>query len=192
MRRYLLIILVLSFTLFIAFDAHAISKRGEMAEKLYLQENYSSAAYECERLFRENDVVEFKSEIAYLGGLCYLKLKKFSNAKKFFEYVLNNSGDSLLLSEAQIGIKAVAKGSPSITTPSYFSVQVGSFKAKKNALRLFKRFKRRKYTVRVTDEKDGSVTVYKVKIGRFKTRDAAVKFAKKLRKQGHQTIIVSY
>ena len=176
----------------ITFDVYAMSKRGKLAEKLYLQENYSSAAYECERLFRENDVVEFKSEIAYLGGLCYLKLKKFSNAKKSFEYVLNNSGDSLLLSEAQIGIKAVAQKSPLITTPSHFSVQVGSFKDKKNAVRLFKRFKRRRYTVRVTDEKDGGVTIYKVKIGRFNTRDAAVKFAKKLRRQGYQTVIASY
>ena len=72
-------------------QAEAISKRAALAEKLYLQGNYLSAAYECERLFREYDVEEFKSEIAYLAGLSYLKLENFPKAKKFFEFILNNS-----------------------------------------------------------------------------------------------------
>ncbi|MFH1753534.1 MAG: SPOR domain-containing protein [Candidatus Omnitrophota bacterium] len=192
MRRLLFTAILLAVMIFTATDVCAIGRKGELAEKLYLQENYASAAYECETLFRESDVVEFKCDIAYLAGLCYTKLEKFQNAKKFFEYVLNNSGDSLLLSEAQIGIKAVTEKSPSIEAPSHFAVQVGSFKDKKNAVRLFNRFKRRKYTVRITEDKDGRVTIYKVKIGRFSTRDASVAFAKKLRKQGYQTAIVSY
>jgi len=173
-------------------EAGAINRKGLLVEKLYLQESYRSAAYECERLFKEERDGAFKNEIAYLAGLTYLKLKNFPKARKFFGYVLNNSNDSLLLSEAQAGLDNASKHSPPENEPAYFSVQVGSFKSKKNAVRLYRRFKRRKYTVRVTEEKDGRVTIYKVKIGRFKTRSSCVSFARKLRKMGYQTVIADY
>lgn len=173
-------------------DAFAISRKAILAEKLYLQGDYQSAAYECERLYKDHSKGEVKNELAHLAGLCYLKLNNLEKARKYFEYVLGGSGNSRLIAETQIGLDYISKKLPSKDGPSLFSIQVGSFKKRKNAVKLFKKFKRRKYTVRITEEKNGPVIMYKVKIGRFKSKEGAVKFAKKLNKSGHQTAIAAY
>ena len=173
-------------------DGLALTKKGELAEKMYLQGSYQSAAYECERLFNESRDAQFKNEVAQLAGLCYLKLNDRARAQEFFEYVMNNAKDTYLLEEAKAGLENVAKAAPPPDTPSYYAVQVGCFKDRDNATRLFNRFKRRRYTVRVAEEQDGSVTIFKVKIGRFKTREEAVDFARKLEKIGHPAAIVPF
>jgi tetratricopeptide (TPR) repeat protein len=188
--RFIAVLLLLS--LIFPEDSGAVSRKALLAEKLYLQGNYQSAAYECERLFRENNVMNFKCEVAHLAALSYLKLGDHDKAKRYFEFVTNNSGDAELAGEAETCLSYIALKAKVAAEPSYYAVQVGSFKNKKNAVRLFNRFKRRKYTVRITEDKDGVVTIYKVKIGRFKTKDGAVRFSKKLRKLGYQTAIVAY
>ena len=185
--------LILFLLVLVAGNAYALSRKCELAEKLYLQGSYRSAVYECESLFREYRKGDLKIEAAYIAGLSYLKLENLPKAKKYFRYVLDKSKDPLLLSEAQIGLDNVSKKeASSVDEPSLFSIQMGSFKDKKNANRLYKRFKRRRYTVRITKEKDGRVTIYKVKIGKFKSKEEAAKFAKKLNKEGYQTAIVAY
>ncbi len=186
------LVIVLAAALGFTAEAEAISKKAMLAEKLYLQGNYQSSAYECERLFREYSSRDFRADVAYLAALSYVKLKSHAKAKEFFYYVLNNSNDPALLSEAQIGLENITKESSSVKPPDHYAVQVGSFKDRRNAARLFNKFKRRKYTVRITEDRDGSVTIYKVKIGRFDTREATVRFAAKLRKTGYQTAIVPY
>lgn len=190
---FLMTVFFLFSSALIADDAIALSRKYELAEKLYLQEDYRSSAYECERLIREYGGSELKNEMSCLAGFCYLKLKDFARAKKYFEYVIANSNDPMLTSEAQAGlVHASQKTDISAKQPSFFSIQVGSFRLKRNAERLYNRFKRRKYTVRMIEEKEGSVTVYKVKLGKFKTKHAAGDFAKKMRKIGYQTTIVAY
>lgn len=191
-RRPILLILFLSVSLLMVDNAEAISRKAALAEKLYLEGDYRGASYECESLLRKYKSGEFRSEVAYLAGLSYLKLNNFTKSKEYFEFVLNNSKDSLLINEAQIGLASISKISPSIREPSLFSIQIGSFKNKRNAQRLYNRFKRKKYTVRITKEKSGRVVIYKVKIGKFKSRKDAVQFAKKLRRKGYPIAIVAY
>jgi len=191
-RCTLLLILYLSISLSIVGEANAISKKCELAEKLYLQGNYTSAAYESERLLQKYKTGDVSNEAACIAGLSHLKLNNLDSSKRFFEFVLNNSDNPLLIDEATIGLANIPKTSPSIKEPSHFSVQVGSFEYKKNADRLYRRFKRRKYTVRITEEKDGKISIYKVKIGRFNKKEDAVQFAKKLRRWGYPTTIVAY
>lgn len=185
-------LLIFFISLCMVKDAQAFNRRCELAEELYLKGNYRSAAYECEKLFREYKAGQVRSEAAYIAGLSYLRLNNFSKSKRYFLFVLDNSNDPILTNEAQVGLINISKKSPLIKEPSSFSIQMGSFKDKRNADRLYKRFKRRRYTVRITEERDGKVIIYKVKIGRFKSRKDAVKFAKKLRKRGYQTAIVAY
>lgn len=191
-RHTVLLSIFISISLLTAGDACAISKKNISAERLYLEEDYRAAAHECERLFGKDKRGESRNEIAYLAGLSYLKLKELSKSKKYFEYVLDNSDDLLLVDEAEMGLAAISKDMPSLKEPSFFSVQMGSFEKKRNAESLFRKFKRRKYTVRMVQEKDGGTTVYKIKIGKFKSRKDAVRFAKKLNKKGYQTAIVAY
>ncbi len=190
--KYTVMLVIAAIVLFsFVPEAGAISKKGILAEKLYMQGSYRSAAYECDRLFRAYGVSKFKNEIAYLAALSYLKLKNFTKAKQYFDYVANNASDQLLLNEAKIGLDFLSAKMPS-AEPSRYSIQVGSFRDKRNAVRLFNRFKRRKYTVRIVEDKDDLVTAYKVKVGKFKSKADAVKFSRKLMKTGYQTAIVSY
>lgn len=55
---------------------------------------------------------------------------------------------------------------------SFFTVQIGSFSQKENAEKLFSQMNKKKYDVFI-DYKDG---MYKVRIGRYKTKDEAVRF----------------
>lgn len=192
MIRYLIILLVFLFIpLFIVDEAHPLSERCRRAEELYLQGDYRGAAYECERLLQGYNKDEFKVEVSYLLALCYLKLKEPSLAKRYFEYVLNNSSDPLLVNEANIGLANI-KETPSLEGPSFFSVQIGSFKYKQNAEKLYNRFKKKRYVVRIIKEKDSRDTVYKVKVGKFELKEDATEFAKELKRAGYPTAVVNY
>lgn len=191
-RPLILILIIIFFALLFIPEVYAISSKCERAEKFYLKEDYTSAAHECEKLFRQQKRGSTRDEIAHIAGLSYLKLNKYDKANDFFEYVRDNSRDDLLKKEAEASLAYINKAVPSKKGASLFSIQVGSFKSKKNATRLYKRFKRRRYTVRVVEEKDGRVKIYKVKIGKFKTRKEALNFSKKLKRIGYQTAIVAY
>jgi len=71
-------------------------------------------------------------------------------------------------------IKIFSAGANKHTTPSetYFTVQVGSFSLKENAEKLFTSLNKKKYDVFI-EYKDG---MYKVRIGRYKSRDEASRF----------------
>lgn len=173
-------------------NAYALSDKGNLAEKLYLQGDYRTALYECERLLGKYRMSEFGNEVMYLAGLCSLKLNNINKAKEYFVSVLNSTTNRLLASEAHRGLDYISKKASKSKGPSLFSVQVGSFKHKRNAQRLYNRFKRRRYTVRIIEEKSGSVTVYKIKIGRFKSKKGALHFSKRLSKKGYPTAITPY
>jgi len=71
-------------------------------------------------------------------------------------------------------IKILSAGGNTHATPaeSYFTVQVGSFSKKENAEKLFADMNKKKYDVFI-EFKDG---MYKVRIGRYKSRDEASRF----------------
>jgi TolA-binding protein len=75
----------------------------------------------------------------------------------------------------------------------YFSVQVGAYATKASADNITEQLKK-KYTVDIIQTKvSGGKSIYKVLVGKFKTRDEAVKIAQKLNSEEKigKTIIVS-
>lgn len=75
---------------------------------------------------------------------------------------------------------------------SYFSVQVGAFSKKTSAEAMTKQLKK-KYDVEIVSPAPGKKSLYKVWVGKFKTRDEAMKTAQKLSREEKldNTIIVS-
>lgn len=71
-------------------------------------------------------------------------------------------------------LKLFSSGENTHATPieSFFTIQIGSFSQKENADKLFSQMNKKKYDVFI-DFKDG---MYKVRIGRYKTRDEASRF----------------
>ncbi len=66
----------------------------------------------------------------------------------------------------------------------FFTVQVGAFSSLKNARTLREDLKP-SYQSYITEDKNSKVTLYKVRVGKFKKRFVAEKTAKELSKQGY-------
>jgi TolA-binding protein len=64
----------------------------------------------------------------------------------------------------------------------YFSIQVGAFSIKRNADNLADRLRKKGYSVDIIRPIPGKSRLHKVRVGRFKTRSAALEAAQKLRK----------
>ena len=88
--------------------------------------------------------------------------------------------------------KSDPKTTNTATSESYFSVQIGAFSTKASAEVIIEQLKK-KYTVDVIQITSGGKSVYKVWVGKFKTRDEAVKITQKLNNEEKisKTIIVS-
>lgn len=69
-----------------------------------------------------------------------------------------------------------------VKTASYFSIQVGAFSKKRNAEKLASKLKKKGYSVAIVAPSPGKSSLYKVRIGKFKTRSAALKAARRLGK----------
>jgi len=130
-------------------------------------------------------------EDAYLGlADSYFLEKNYSKALKLYQEFLvvfpdtNLSGiiDSRL---DQMGKKKYKKQNKNL----FYSIQLGVFKKKENAKKLYRRFKKKKYSAFIDKSKVNGRSIYKVKIGKFKTEKSAEKFAKKLKRQGYETKI---
>ena len=88
--------------------------------------------------------------------------------------------------------KSDPKTTNTANSGQYFSVQVGAFSTKASAEAIIEQLKK-KYTVDVIQITSGGKSVYKVWVGKFKTRDEAVKITQKLNNEEKisKTIIVS-
>jgi tetratricopeptide (TPR) repeat protein len=65
----------------------------------------------------------------------------------------------------------------------YFTIQVGAFSKKKNALSLKEELSKR-YPVYIVEEKSGGILLYKVRVGKFKNRNKTKRVYMKLIKEG--------
>jgi tetratricopeptide (TPR) repeat protein len=65
-------------------------------------------------------------------------------------------------------------------TASYFSIQVGAVSQRSNAEKLASRLRKNGYPVSIILPSPGGSSLYKVRIGNFRTRDAALEMAQQL------------
>lgn len=75
-------------------------------------------------------------------------------------------------------------------THGRWTIQLGSFADRANALRLARRWKKRGYAAYVSTAGRGARALHRVRMGAFTSRDAAVAFARKLRAQGQRSSVV--
>ncbi|MCX5678020.1 MAG: SPOR domain-containing protein [Candidatus Omnitrophica bacterium] len=88
--------------------------------------------------------------------------------------------------EPMLGRRARKAPSP-YSGPGIHSVQVGSFKNKRNADKLVKRLSARGYESYVTIPVFSSDKFYRVKVGKFASKDEASRMASKLESDGYRT-----
>jgi len=249
------------------------STTAERAEELFLEGKYDKAMMEADKAINADSGKRY--ELYYLKGLSALKLNKFAEARKAFEYVKDRYprsdraldsyigiGDAYFLegnsSEALRAYKTAAdvfaddknivvirqriteclakpgaqespkeyaavrsvdvkpaevrsteklkktmnfapkkKVSGSAKSPAQeavsrdnagkFSVQVGSFKDRFNALKLVSKLSARHYDARLESPAVSSDKLYRVKVGKFSSEEDVNKLAVKLKREGYPT-----
>jgi TolA-binding protein len=118
-------------------------------------------------------------------------LGKLEEAKKSYQKVINDYHQSIEAQQAQRCLDSLSladskaagatDASPTQTT-SYFTIQVGAFSKKPNADSLAERLRRKGYSVNIARPIPGKSRLYRVRIGKFKTKSAASNAARRLSK----------
>ena len=121
-QRLFLFTAVLSLNLLFAGNSDALDRRCETAEKFYLNGDYKNAAHESERLFKVYKTDAIRDQAAYIAALSYLKLDNYPQAREYFIFIINSSGDPYLVSEAEIGLTNMSKTPTPAEKSSFFSV----------------------------------------------------------------------
>lgn len=128
-------------------------------------------------------------------------LGNMEEAKGFYRKVIESYSQSIVAQQAQQYLSSLsapppkspppesAKGKPAASetagekhTSSYFSIQVGAFSSRRNAESLARRLRKRGYSVDIIPPVSGKSRLYRVWVGRYKTRSGALETSKRLGK----------
>ena len=212
-----------------AFAGASAKSLYRKADKAYLEADYNTTLGYCQKLLKSHKRSALRGEANLLAGLSLLKLARFSEARSYFNTIINQKAKSPLKEDAYLGLadsyylekniskakelyretqmlfpdtgaasmvdsrlKEIGKGkTKSLSSKSGYTVQLGSFKARSNASRLYRKFKKKGYSAYILEEKKGGKTYYRVRVGKFKTESKAKAFAKKLTRQGYETKVTA-
>ncbi|MFA5089736.1 MAG: SPOR domain-containing protein [Candidatus Omnitrophota bacterium] len=178
--------------------------------------NYLRASDIFEIIIKEFPSSRFRQEAGIGAGDSYFLMQDYSKAEKCYNQVSEkNTPDSLLnLVYYRLGQCALKKGetekakeyldkvnpdypvSPEMKLNEerrvlvYYTVQVGSFSNFANANNLSKRLTQKGYQAYIEEIKTENRHIYKVRVGKLKTRQEAVELEGKLQAEGYPTRII--
>lgn len=152
-----------------------------IADSYYLEGDFKRAEEYYKRLLKNFKATDYAS-IVYLNlGKALRRQGKWKEAQDSFYKVTRSFPLSLEAKEAK---KYLLKD-------HFFSVQVGAFAKKDNALKLVNTLRRKGYNAVIEKQYDREKILYKVKIERFDTKAMADREAKKLKRDGFSPRITS-
>ena len=121
----------------------------------------------------------------------FQNLGKLQEAKKLYQKVIESYGQSIEAQQAQKYLNSFFSTQPKTGTKtqepltksaSYFTIQIGAFSSKRNADTLAGRLRKKGYSINITPPVRGKNRLYKVTVGKFKTRSGALRAAQRLAK----------
>lgn len=155
-----------------------------LADVYFLRRDYLKAQEEYEELLREDKENKFKASLYSRLSECAVKSGDAQAAKNYLEKLKK---EFPLNVESEIG-----NGGENIDIDFCYSVQVGSFSNSSNADNLTRDLEKKGYDAYIEkidfQGKDGN-TAYRVKTGKFRTRQEAVALEAKLSLEGYPTKI---
>jgi rare lipoprotein A len=93
---------------------------------------------------------------------------------------------------AKVRVEVLDKGPTSTLSPEGpFTIQVGSFISRSNAVRLLEELQGAYKDVYITELKTPENTYYRVRLGTFKTREEAYRFAMRLAQDGYNAFMTT-
>ena len=128
-----------------------------------------------QKLLKEDPTKPMRVQVTFLLGKAQRRLGQWSQARASFESVLSQAPQSPPAQEA----RQILEGED-----FYFTVQVGAFETKANALRLKAECERRGYPTQVSEAFMQGRRLYRVRVGQFSQREEAEQEAQRLKGEG--------
>lgn len=152
-----------------------------LADSYYLNADYQNASESYEEYIAKYPKSESAAQAYFRLAKCAQKEGGWQTAKNYYQKVRNEYPLSF---EAQLAAQALSE------EVLYFTVQVGSFNKKANALKLCDELIRKGYDASILKAESEDRDFYKVRVGRLNSREEAEELAKRLQSEGLPTNIL--
>ncbi len=146
-----------------------------LADSYYLTADYRNASEAYEKYVTGYPKSEAAATAYFRLGRCAQKEGKWQSARNYYQKVKTEYPLSF---EAQMASQALSE------EMLYFTVQVGSFGKKSNALKLCDELVKKGYDASILKMQSDGQESYKVRVGRFNTRGEAEDLSKRLQAEG--------
>jgi tetratricopeptide (TPR) repeat protein len=151
-----------------------------LADTYFLRGDFQKAQKGYLDLELDKEASRLKPSVYYRLSECEAKLGNTAAAKDYLDK-LNR--------EFPLNTESGLEESCSLSRDFYYSVQVGSFLSNTNAENLVRQLQRKGYTAYVEKGTSQGAAVYRVKSGKFSSRQEAIELGSKLSGEGYPTKI---
>ena len=150
--------------------------RTSLADSYYLAEDINEAIIRYRQFAIDNPRSPLLCIVYFRLGRSYQKKGRWGEAEYYFKKVRK---DYPLSFEATLAAAILEEDN------LYFTVQVGSFREKSNALEVRDRLKKEGQPSYLSQVQQKGELLYRVRVGKFDTRSEAVYTARQLKKKGY-------
>ena len=154
--------------------------RTSLADSYYLAEDVNEAIIRYREFAIDNPRTSLLCMVYFRLGRCYQKKGRWDEAEYYFKKVCKDYPLSFEATQAAVILEE---------DNLYFTVQVGSFREKTNALEIRDRLKKEGQLAYLSQVRQKGELLYRVRVGKFDTRSEAVYTARQLKKKGYLTKI---
>jgi len=165
-------------TAFAADDLHSL-------QELFLKGEYAAVVEKTKTLLPRARYD--RDGLLYLQGLSAIKLRQVDLARSALEELVTQHPQSPFYSQAKL---AVSQAQAPPDEPVLFSIQVGAFQTRANAVKLQQELMRRGYDAGVSEAQMHGKRFYRVRVGQYAERSQAQEKARDLTREGFPTKIV--
>jgi len=153
-----------------------------VGDALFAQGKYQEAIQAYHRLAVSPVDSNFSSAALYRLGQCHERLGEESSAQEQYDRLIEKYPHSL---EARlISGRQEEKAVSAVTRREMYTIQVGAFARKENAIRLHDRLARLGYEVSLAAKQgEGGKTLHVVRVGTYDSREAADKVARRIERE---------
>ncbi len=152
------------------------SAKTSLADSYYLAEDVNEAIIRYREFAIDNPRSPLLGIVYFRLGRCYQKKGRWGEAEYYFKKVCKDYPLSFEATQAATVLEE---------DHLYFTVQVGSFREKTNALEIRDRLKKEGQPAYLSQIQQKGELLYRVRVGKFDTRSEAVYTARQLKKKGY-------
>lgn len=165
-----------SFEKMLKISGKDFTEEGQIgiADSYFYEKNYQKAIETYKKVVNVYPRSERLSSVYHNLALSYKARKDFDKANFYFDKVKNKYAASFEANKATYISDE--------KTSRFYILQLGAFGSLKNAKKLVRRLKRKKYDCYIMKDKDPGRVLFKVRAGKFASESRAMKLVRRLRR----------